>query len=70
MTTSRRQARHRYTYQEYLAYERDSGMKHEYGFLVGNGQEIGERLRHGNGLRRFAQTGNGSRRAPYLHRLA
>jgi Uma2 family endonuclease len=25
-----RPARHRYSYQEYLAYERDSGMKHEY----------------------------------------
>src|SRR5687767_11901344 len=25
-----RTARHRYSYDEYLAYERDSGMKHEY----------------------------------------
>jgi len=25
-----RAARHRYSYDEYLAYERDSGMKHEY----------------------------------------
>jgi Uma2 family endonuclease len=25
-----RRSRHRYTYEEYLAYERDSGMKHEY----------------------------------------
>jgi Uma2 family endonuclease len=30
MVTPRRQARHRYSYDEYLAYERDSGMKHEY----------------------------------------
>jgi Uma2 family endonuclease len=30
MTMARRPARHRYSYQEYLAYERDSGMKHEY----------------------------------------
>jgi Uma2 family endonuclease len=30
MTTSPRQARHRYAYEEYLACERDSGMKHEY----------------------------------------
>ena len=30
MTLSARQARHHYSYEEYLAYERDSGMKHEY----------------------------------------
>jgi Uma2 family endonuclease len=30
MATSSRQARHRHSYEEYLAYERDSGMKHEY----------------------------------------
>src|ERR1041384_8769678 len=30
MTMSPRVARHRYSYDEYLAYERDSGMKHEY----------------------------------------
>ena len=30
MTISARPARHRYSYDEYLAYERDSGMKHEY----------------------------------------
>jgi Uma2 family endonuclease len=30
MTMSPRAARHRYSYDEYLAYERDSGMKHEY----------------------------------------
>jgi Uma2 family endonuclease len=28
--TAPRPARHRYSYDEYLAYERDSGMKHEY----------------------------------------
>jgi Uma2 family endonuclease len=27
---SERRSRHRYTYEEYLAYERDSGLKHEY----------------------------------------
>jgi Uma2 family endonuclease len=30
MTMVPRPARHRYSYDEYLAYERDSGMKHEY----------------------------------------
>ncbi len=30
MTTTLRQPRHRFSYEEYLAYERDSGMKHEY----------------------------------------
>lgn len=30
MTMSARPARHHYTYEEYLTYERDSGMKHEY----------------------------------------
>ena len=30
MTMAPRPARHRYSYDEYLAYERDSGMKHEY----------------------------------------
>jgi Uma2 family endonuclease len=30
MTTPLRRARHSYSYAEYLAYERDSGMKHEY----------------------------------------
>lgn len=30
MATRREQSRHRYTYEEYLAYEQDSGMKHEY----------------------------------------
>ena len=30
MAPSLRQPRHRYSYSEYLAYERDSGMKHEY----------------------------------------
>jgi Uma2 family endonuclease len=30
MVTSLRQLHHRYSYDEYLAYERDSGMKHEY----------------------------------------
>ena len=30
MTIAPRPARHRYSYDEYLAYERDSGMKHEY----------------------------------------
>jgi Uma2 family endonuclease len=30
MTMSARPARHHYTYAEYLTYERDSGMKHEY----------------------------------------
>jgi Uma2 family endonuclease len=30
MTLAPRLARHRYSYDEYLAYERDSGMKHEY----------------------------------------
>src|SRR5689334_24826795 len=30
MTRAPRLARHRYSYDEYLAYERDSGMKHEY----------------------------------------
>jgi Uma2 family endonuclease len=30
MATSPRRAGHRYTYDEYLAYERDSAMKHEY----------------------------------------
>ncbi|HEX4422769.1 MAG TPA: Uma2 family endonuclease [Kofleriaceae bacterium] len=30
MTSAIRAARHRYSYDEYLAYERDSGMKHEY----------------------------------------
>jgi Uma2 family endonuclease len=30
MTPSLRQPRHRFSYGEYLAYERDSGMKHEY----------------------------------------
>ena len=27
---AQRRSRHRYTYEEYLAYERDSGLKHEY----------------------------------------
>jgi hypothetical protein len=27
---SERRSRHRHTYAEYLAYERDSGLKHEY----------------------------------------
>src|SRR5689334_14544563 len=30
MTISARTARHHYSYDEYLVYERDSGMKHEY----------------------------------------
>jgi len=30
MTLASRPARHHYSYDEYLAYERDSGMKHEY----------------------------------------
>jgi Uma2 family endonuclease len=30
MVMSSHQARHRYSYDEYLVYERDSGMKHEY----------------------------------------
>src|ERR1051325_6748200 len=30
MITSPRSFHHRYSYPEYLAYERDSGMKHEY----------------------------------------
>ena len=30
MATAPRPAHHRYSYDEYLAYERDSGMKHEY----------------------------------------
>lgn len=30
MTAAPRPAHHRYSYDEYLAYERDSGMKHEY----------------------------------------
>src|SRR5215813_12278073 len=30
MTISARPARHHYSYDEYLVYERDSGMKHEY----------------------------------------
>lgn len=30
MRPSTRHPRHRYSYEEYLAYERDSGMKHEY----------------------------------------
>ena len=30
MITSPRSVHHRYSYDEYLAYERDSGMKHEY----------------------------------------
>lgn len=30
MSLGLRQPRHRFTYAEYLAYERDSGMKHEY----------------------------------------
>jgi Uma2 family endonuclease len=30
VTTSLRHARHRYSYAEYLAYERDSRLKHEY----------------------------------------
>jgi Uma2 family endonuclease len=30
MPSAPRQARRRYSYEEYLAYERDSGMKHEY----------------------------------------
>jgi Uma2 family endonuclease len=30
MTTAPERARHRYTFAEYLAYEADSGMKHEY----------------------------------------
>src|SRR4051812_46908532 len=30
MTMSARPARHHYSYDEYLAYERDSGMKHEF----------------------------------------
>jgi Uma2 family endonuclease len=30
MTMAPRPARHRYSYADYLAYERDSGMKHEY----------------------------------------
>src|ERR1043165_6543586 len=30
MTMVSRQTRHRYSYDEYLVYERDSGMKHEY----------------------------------------
>ena len=30
MTIASRPGRHRYSYDEYLAYERDSGMKHEY----------------------------------------
>src|SRR5215510_6569081 len=30
MTMAPRLVRHRYSYDEYLAYERDSGMKHEY----------------------------------------
>lgn len=30
MSISSRQARHRHSFEEYLAYERDSGMKHEY----------------------------------------
>ena len=29
-TSPERRPRHRYTYDEYLAYERDSGLKHEY----------------------------------------
>jgi Uma2 family endonuclease len=30
ITAAPRRSRHRYTYAEYLAYERDSGLKHEY----------------------------------------
>jgi Uma2 family endonuclease len=30
VTTPERHVRHRYSYEEYLAYERDSGLKHEY----------------------------------------
>jgi Uma2 family endonuclease len=30
MTSAARSVRHRYSYEEYLAYERDSAMKHEY----------------------------------------
>src|SRR5204863_9744718 len=30
MRSSRRQSSHRYSYEEYLAYERDSAMNHEY----------------------------------------
>src|SRR5262249_48064857 len=45
MTMASRPARHRYSYAEYLVYERDSGMKHEY-----DGGEIfamaGGTLRH------------------------
>lgn len=37
-------SRHRYTYEEYLAYERDSGLKHEY--------EDGEIVAMAGGLRR------------------
>lgn len=39
-----RRSRHRYTYEEYLAYERDSGLKHEY--------EDGEILAMAGGSRR------------------
>jgi Uma2 family endonuclease len=42
--TSPRRSRHRYTYEEYLAYERDSGLKHEY--------EDGEILAMAGGSRR------------------
>lgn len=30
MASTPSQSRHHYTYAEYLAYERDSGLKHEY----------------------------------------
>ena len=43
-TGSPRRSRHHYTYEEYLAYERDSGLKHEY--------EDGEILAMAGGSRR------------------
>src|SRR5262245_24672449 len=42
--SAQRRSRHRYTYEEYLAYERDSGLKHEY--------EDGEILAMAGGSRR------------------
>ena len=44
MRSSRRQSSHRYSYEEYLAYERDSAMKHEY--------DAGEILAMAGGSRR------------------
>jgi hypothetical protein len=48
--------RHRYTYAEYLAYEQDSGLKHEFFVLLDWTKSAHERVeRQGFGAARFVQ---------------